>query len=83
MTIEEAKKLIKAQNMSSEKASFIEGLQLFEKYKPKFWETDIVVEHDIIYLPGFNEDMSVDEILFLSRCGFFIDSEFDCWAMFT
>jgi hypothetical protein len=68
----------------------IEGLQLIEKYHDG--EGDVAFEHDIIYAGpefGFDDEgdhietdpkMPPDAVQRMDELGWFVDSEFYCWA---
>ena len=47
---------------------------------------DMSAEHDVLYLPNaaeFVATMTIDDAIYLSRCGIMWESQFDCFYMFT
>jgi hypothetical protein len=56
-----------------------EGLKIFADHH----QEDVAVEHDILYGPLESEvELSYEEEKILHQCGWFIDDQYNSWAIF-
>ena len=84
MNCEEAEKILEVNEgsylRSDSRDKIFDGLKILKKYEK---EIIIAADHDILYLNDFNEKITKEDLLKLYKLGFHIDSEAECWALFT